>query len=258
MSNTRYIRFDSLTAMENFCKDSMFESSDADFIGREIHSLDEGISASRSAWEEGLKMYRELYDQLKEAITIELKDSRRKVSFSSNDGDDVDYDRLMAGQQEFWRTSEREATVAPTTVTIMVHTTTPGGWTPEKAMWRGLAGVVCAEILEAAGHQVEIWTVGCNNFKTRTVDHCLLKGCSDRLDISSLINALSTWYHRTVRFTSLFTVKGSKGSLPIGQLLPEDLDHITPDENRILISGITSFDSAVALVKHEFSGIEEA
>lgn len=255
---TRYVRFDSLTALEEFCSKEMYERNNSDFVGRDIRSYDEAITYSRKVWTDGITLYDRLYAQLKDAIKLELKSSKRKTSFSADDGDNIDYDRLIAGEQEFWRKSQRESTEGPTTVTVMVHTTTPGVWNAEDAMWRGLAGIVIAELLEEAGHQVEIRTVGANDFHTKTVTHCLLKSCSDPLDRSSMINALSTWYHRTIRFNSLFTINNRKGSLPIADLDQDDLDQITPDLNRVLISHISSFNGAVELVKAEIERLETA
>jgi hypothetical protein len=256
--NTNYVRFDSLTAMEDFSNKRFFQSERASWVGRNLPDYDSAIKASREVWIDGINLSDEMYQKLKDAVTIELKDSKRHIVFSANDGDDVDYDRLMSGQQEFWRTSMRDDSDGPTTATICVHTTTSYNWSAEQAMWRGIAGVVAAEILEEAGHQVEIWAVGSNAFKTRSVDYCLLKSCSDPMDRSSLINALSTWYHRTVRFTALYTIDGKRDYLPISPLYPADLDMITKDHNRILISDVNTFNGAVELVKAEITRISES
>ena len=251
---TRFIRFDSLTALEEFCNKNYFLKNSSEFVGRPISTYEEALHASNRVWTKGIELYDSLYNQLKDAIKIELKSAKRKIAFSADDGDDIDYDKLIGGEQEFWRTSKRESTDAPTTVTVMIHTTTPGRWKAEDAMWRGLAGIVIAEILEEAGHQVEIRSVGANDFKTKTVTHCLLKSVSQPLDRSSLINALSTWYHRTIRFNSLFTITGSKNSaLGIATLSQDDLDQITPDDNRVLISHIRTFDAEMERLEESVS-----
>ena len=76
--------------------------------------------------------------------------------FSEDNGDELDYDRLRDGR-DFWRTSRRENTHGPSTITIVVNVGAGCRVKHEDILWRGAAAIALATRLEEAGYRVEIW-----------------------------------------------------------------------------------------------------
>ena len=252
----------SLADMEKTILRDRFESGKSDFVGRNINTFDQAMEAAHSNWEEGLDIATKLYKRMKELIKIEIKSSKRKLVFNADDGD-VDIDRLMQGDANFMRKSVRVDTTGPGEFSVVVQTTTPWSKTSTECMWRGMAAISAVEILEEAGHKVTLYAIGKNALTTGThVCHCTLKPAGMPLDRSSLINALSGWYHRTVRFNHLYSIgSGTDESLTIVPIVADDLDAVTPDSNRIYVSDVYDIDDAISLVSRslaEFGLMDDA
>lgn len=254
MLNPKFINFDSLTAMENFTQKRLFQACGSSFVGRNLKTFEDALNASKDIWTEGMEIGEDVYQQLKSEIEIELKNCKRKVKFNPEDGDEIDLERLYAGQ-DFWRTSERDGD-APGEFSVAIQTSTPWTKTPYEAMWRGIVGVIVAEILEEAGHRVRIVGVEKTDLTRIGVNVIAveLKGFADPMDRSSLINGLSGWYHRTVRLATMATANGiwdSRG-FPIEHVFASDLDTVLGEtENRMFVSDVYTRGESVRMVTDE-------
>ena len=242
---------------------SQANSKDYNYWGgadRYLPTWKAACEAAASLWEEGQKVFQRFTEDLMAADLPEPKDRRRRVRFHEDDGDELDLDRLRSGQS-YWRQSTRETCEGPQTVTVIADAGAPARYDSMDLLWRGAAAVALTYVLEQKGFRVELWATTCGN-RLRNRDNLLVTACrlkrpEDPLDVSTLINAMSGWYYRTLVFCLFFelcrkadgTLRENKGmSRP---LLPEDLTAITTDERRIYSSGVFTQDGALALIRAE-------
>lgn len=224
-----------------------------DRIGFE--SLADVMTSVRTAWPEGLAILDRMLEDLRHAALPTPKSRKRKMRWSSESGDELDLDRLRAGQ-DYWRTTRREMQTGPSTMTVLVDVGANCNVAAEDILWRGAAAVALTQILEAAGYRVELWSVIRSRelFNSDTTDGvvgCCLKRTEDPLDVSTLINAVSGWFFRTVGFLSL-TLGNKSYDACLGQCqVPRkpDVDNLTADERRVMVYGAFDYNSAVALIK---------
>jgi hypothetical protein len=225
-----------------------------EWVGRPFGTWSEVYSAARSPWAEGVKTVERMETELQGAKMPKPKCRRRRTRFVEDNGDELDYDRLRDGRA-FWRTSRREQGSGAQTVTIIIDVNAAFKIKHKDILWRGAAALALTRILEEAGFRVEIWlTHRANNVyfvKRRWHGHChavCLKRPSDPLDVGTLVSACSGWLYRTL----MFRAKGIGNHVPTDGLgspvkpATLDLDEITRDPNRILISGAYSYGDAVA------------
>ena len=109
-----------------------------------------------SGWTDGASRLQALTD----GINIPpVKSTRRKARWSDN-GCEVEMQRVWSGQfdQAFRRTT-RESAKAPSKIRIVCENAVTGGTDATSAFWTGAAAVALADILSAAGHNVEIVNV---------------------------------------------------------------------------------------------------
>lgn len=190
--------FDSMTDVVSYVNPNLFEKHRASFIGEELNTWDSVQERSRSDWEEGMEILHMYIDRLSKIEIPKIKSHKRKTTFNETDSDEMDYDRMREGQA-FWRKSEREETHGPTTVTIVIDTTTAASQDVENILWRGAAAVALTQLLEVKGYSVELWVVNGSNLyddkpgkSVQTA--CCLKRCSDPLDSSTFINTVACWF----------------------------------------------------------------
>jgi hypothetical protein len=231
---------------------------DVSFTGRNLHNWAGVKRANRSAWADGLEVLERMLRDLDEAPIDRPKSRRRRTRFNEDNGDEVDYDRLRSGQP-FWRTSRREFARGPATVTVLVDVGANCNVNHEDILWRGAAAIALAKRLEAAGYRVELWSICLSEYlwaRGRSMDTAVmnavcLKRPSDPLDESTLISAVSGWFFRTAHFRAWCS-----GSHRVHRALghhrgpkPGELDHVSRDQNRIVIKGAFSYEAAVAKVR---------
>lgn len=237
------------------------------FIGRDLAGWEAAYQAAREPWAEGLDVLDRMLRDLDEATLPKPTSRRRRTRFAEDDGDELDYDRLRSGRA-FWRTSRRQNTRGPATITILVDVGANCSTNHLDILWRGAAAVAMTEKLEAAGYRVELWLVdrsvgvwrksSNNRFDRDGVTAVCLKRPGDPLDTSTLISAVSGWFYRSVMFRAFclgcpgtFEVKPS-----LGRAFPpteQDLDQITPDRKRVLIAKAFTYQAAVNQVREKLN-----
>jgi len=236
------------------------------FIGRKFRFWTEVDEAAQTAWDDGLEIVDRMLGDLADASLPRPTSRRRRTRFAEDDGNELDYDRLRSGQP-FWRTSRRENTRGPATITIIVDVTAHCGVRHKDILWRGAAAIALTKLLEAAGYRVELWAVGVSQdtWRRSTTDTpneftaVCLKRPGDPLDISTLVSGVSGWFFRTVFFRAKYLGR-EKVKMGLGtprKPTPKDLDHITTDANRVLISGAFDYDAAVSKVRAALQTLTE-
>ena len=233
------------------------DPSREDFIGRAFDTWQDAADAANGNWVEGHSMLKGMIDELKKVSLPKPVDRRRKVNFNAHGGDEVDLDRLRAGQMEFWRTAKRQKADGPQTLTLLVDATAPYNMEWKDAAWRGAAAIALCYLLEEAGYRVELWSVqGSKAYgQTTQITGTILKKHSDPLNQSSLLNAVSTWFYRTITFRNI--LENSNGGYCKSSLgachtpSPRQLDEFTTDPNRVYVSHCFSKRNAVQIVERE-------
>lgn len=240
--------FDSATEAIQTCNGGTFQSNE-DKLGRKLPTWAKVIEAVDQPWKEGLEAVQKFIDKLEEQPLPEIKRVTRRTRFDEDDGDEIDLDRMRAGQP-YWRVSRRETTVGPTEVTIVVSLAAEKTVSPTDILWRGAAAIAMADILERQGFSVAIWAVQCScpyeaDQHQRLTVAVPLKAHGDRLDLSTLVNTVSGWFYRSVLFTLIRTLVARQGrQIAKGLGTPEapyiaDVDLFADQTNRLYAAHCT-------------------
>lgn len=268
-NRTQYFSFDSVEELLNATGDgasarvlrsidkSCVSPTRSHFIGRTFSDWAEVYGAARTAWDEGLATLESMVQELGAVAMPKPKSRKRRPRFDEAAGDDIDYDRLRAGQ-DFWRLTRRESSDAPATLTLFVQVSTSAHRDASTILWRGAAAIVLTKLLEDAGYRVELWAVekthGCYSARSNWPHQCTgvcLKRTGDPLDTSTLINAVSGWFFRTMFFRakclSPYVVEGGLGSPEVPTT--GDLDQFSTDARRHLVAEIWDRDAAIKLIR---------
>lgn len=227
-----------------------------DFVGRYFTQWSDVVKATRLLWAHGVQTVDKMAEELVRSDIPTPKDRRRRLRFNEYDGDEVDLDRLRAGQP-FWRCSARETVDGPVTINVFVDTTTPCDEDHSNILWRGAAGIALAIVMESVGYRVRLWCVqGSEGYHDkRQFTGTLLKEADQPLDKSTLANAVSGWFYRTVTFRNIdvnalgLQVQMGYGScvIPTAEILAEMSDQ----DNDIFVSGVYSYTGALDVVRDE-------
>jgi hypothetical protein len=183
-------------------------AEDADFIGRQFNGWSDLLSKANANWPEGQEIIARMLEEMAGCELPASASVRRKARWAE-DGDELDKDRLRAGQQDCWRAMARQSCRQPRTLSIVVNVVTPYSRESQEAMWRGVAGAVLANILEQAGYRVEFWAVQYGNNAygdgLDTLQAVCVKRADQPLDLPTLVNTISGWFYRTLFFQSYHT-----------------------------------------------------
>jgi hypothetical protein len=261
--------FDSMQQVEDYLNPTHWNKNNpsSDWVGRGgLKNYEDYCRATKNPWEEGIATMNRFINRLKNVEIPRLKDRQRRCKFNEFEGDEIDYDRLYSGQS-FFRKAERETVAGPSSVTIVIDTTTESFRRSQDILWRGASAVALATILEAKGIRTEIWVVNGSQLYRENNDAvmtaCCLKRTSDTLDTSTLVNTISGWCYRSCVFAMLRTIAYDNGFNPkpsLGHIEPptlRDLEKVTPDQAVIYSSGVFNFDAACKLMEHELGKIAE-
>jgi hypothetical protein len=203
-------------------------------------------------WLHGLRVIQDMRKELAKLKLPQPLSVRRVPSFSSDRGDEIDYDRLRSGQ-DFWRTCSREDARGPKLVTVLTDVTTSAYVDSEEILWRGAAALAMTDVLERQGYRVELWgfhhvsddgyTDGSGLFGA-----VKFKDAGKPLNVTALACGVSGWFYRSVFFQSYYLAKNTPtsglGHVAHG-LYPWQRDLITTEENPVVLMDVWSKESAV-------------
>lgn len=236
---------------------------ESDWVGRKIEKNwdgDRGLTTmANTGWDDGLKIIDDMMRELTDAVTQKPKTRRRRRRWSDEGGDDVCYDRLRAGQDRFWVDREKRECSGPGTATVLLNVCAHSGWKSKDILWRGAAALCITELLTDAGFNVEVvvgavssqcFTDGTDAFTAVTV-----KRANDRLDRSSLTNAVSGWFFRSVMFAAWQVGEQNGRTADSGLGYPKPLnqdmiDLMTGDERAVIVEEIFSKEDAIEMVRN--------
>lgn len=238
------------------------------WIGRDFGKWSDVFTAARSPWPEGVEVVERMVADLDDAQLPKPTSRRRRTRFDEGNGDEVDYDRLRVGQP-FWRTTRRQSTRGPQTVTIVVDVNANMKIPHRDILWRGAAAIAMTRILEAADFRVELWIIhkARNCYRVQPwqgdshVTAVCLKRAGDPLDVATFTAAVSGWFYRSL----LFGAKAVGKYKPVKTLgspsapWPRDLAHLFPGREPIVISGTYSYHGAVYVARaalERLAGVE--
>jgi hypothetical protein len=184
-------------------------------------------------WEAGVRVVEEMMRKLDKAKLPRPESIRPRKVFREDDGQSVDIDRLWEGQP-YWRGLQRQKVGGPRVISLLVQIGANGYVDSQDLLWRGATALCVAKKLEDAGYRVEILGYDYGLYALASGRHCCqatwVKRSQDKLNIPSLVNALSGWYFRTVNFGSLSLVPDDMPGPGFGSettITPEILQHLT-------------------------------
>lgn len=248
------------------CRQESGTENFGEFTGKDFSTWEELQEFTKSVWEDGLQELEMFVERLRKTEIRPIKSHKRTVVWGPT-GDELDIEKLQAGDPNCWKSYAREKTDGPTSLTIIIDTSTPWHVHSADILWRGAAAIALTHILEEKGYSVELWVVaGSHLFASKPypcVQACCLKKTSDPLDAATLVNTVAGWFYRTVTFTLMRTIcakthetrAGGYGS--VYTCNEDDLDQITPDALRIFSAGVFTFNGAVSLMEAQLGKLAD-
>lgn len=181
----------------------------SEFIGRYFISWEDCFKKSHEPYQDGIDTVMHMIEEIEngDMPLPKPKNIKRRGIWSEDDGDDVSLDRMRNGDA-FWRKMQRREVTGSQTVSVFCTVNAPGSYDSSKLLWRGVAAIVLAHLLEKAGYRVELFGVQYNMDTFTNHDSlfasCCLKRANQPLDIASITNAISGWFYRTVWMQSIY------------------------------------------------------
>jgi hypothetical protein len=234
-------------------KGRVHEMGPARWVGREIDGWKDAMRKAKELWADGVEIIKRLAEEAKANVTSKPVSRKRRTAWSEDGGDEIDMDRLRAGQAA-WLECRRQSVSAPQVVSLVIDVTASARVRPEYIMWRGAAALVIADLLESAGFNVEIVAAFRSYKAFRNGNNYFLayrlKRPDQPLDLATLVNAVSGWFFRTVVFQTMYAER----SLPrnnLGQpmrISAEAASEAGCSEAPIIIDNVWTQDDAAQLV----------
>ena len=259
--------FESLKAFTNLLEQNKacyyYTKNAASWVGRYLPTMDSALEAVSNKWDTGVQicdaMVREIADKVK---NIQTTDNRRRTKFQ-NEGDEVDFDRLRAGQ-DYWRQTKRENISQTGTVQIVTDLSANRSYSADEMLWRGASAIALAYILESRGFRTQICVMaGSIRHDVKNPEHKYalfleLKREQDPCDITSMINVAAGWFYRSLGFSfKKLLVRQKSGKLHDQLGIPNTPNQSCIDKaigencNRITITHVFSPGAAINLVEDE-------
>jgi hypothetical protein len=168
------------------------------FPGRKGKSWNDLEGFFHSPWVEALARVQYVQDAIRASGMPEPKSVKRKPYINETAGE-VDIDRAMKGDPEYFRSFRRQSTKSPTSIALVTNLDSPASVNPSGLFFRSTACIAATDILEELGFSVEIWVWcrGDNVFKKpnhRQFTAIRLKKQGEQCDKAALVETLSAWY----------------------------------------------------------------
>jgi hypothetical protein len=238
-----------------FERGRVYEFNSAKWIGREFDGWKDAMQKAKELWADGVAIIKRLAEEAAASVASRPTSHKRRTAWSEDGGDELDVHRMRSGQAP-WQECRRQSVSAPQMVSIVINVSASANVPTENIIWRGAAALVIADLLEAAGFNVEIVGVFHSYRGFRNGNHYLLayrmKRLDQPLDIATLVNAVSGWFFRTVILQTMYDER----CLPrdgMGQPMRLDGDAVAREagcsENPIIIDNVWNQNDAAALVR---------
>ena len=126
-----------------------------------INSINHARKYVSEGWREGADRAMSLVSDVYAKCTIPEPKDVRRTQVWSDEGDELDYDKLMSGELDtMYRTTKKEGRATFPTATLLVNWGGLGSVKSGDLFWGGAVAIILTDILENAGYRIEI--VGCN------------------------------------------------------------------------------------------------
>ncbi len=215
------------------------------FTGRTFDSWEQLREETSKPWREGMELVQQMMDKIKQQVTLTPKDIRRKMRFDEIEGE-VDVDRAMRGEYDFYRRPHRQMRVSTRNVALLSNIGNTANYKPAQIFWRGVAATVILDILEEAGYRCELWLYntaqnafgysGYSSWRSRTTLRAAssdsftavrVKACEDPINLDLTVNAMSAWFFRIILFSFRASIPGhSVGGCSSQPILDPYIEHI--------------------------------
>jgi hypothetical protein len=239
-------------------------AGDSGFIGRRFTGWADAVAKLGEAWPEGLDEVQWMLFELRKVALPPVKCQKRRPRFS-DDGDEVDQDRLRCGQ-EYWRSMRRESVAGPQTFCIVTDMSTSCKKDARDILWRGAVAIIIADLLEEQGHRVELWAacreVRAYKDRSNNFQAVCLKRADRPVDISTLTNAVSGWCYRTLFLQERASEPRSKMMSHAGfpTVLSADVPQVAQlaGNSRLLtVAGVFSREAALAFAAQTIESLNQ-
>lgn len=211
---------------------------DVDWMG-----LDGQINVGESAFDCTSRLVRDGYpagvkmiEAVSKNVTAPTPMSVRRVPKWSNNGDDVDMQRIWNGDLDTaWRTTHRASRRGPQRVRVLIDSIAEGGASAKSMCWRGVAALKLADMLTEAGYSVQVESViqckdsfSSNKYKLRTI----VKEYEQPLDMMTLAatTALPAFFRSLVHTWGLAAANYARPGVSYN-VEPADVDSFNDDDD---------------------------
>jgi hypothetical protein len=264
-------RFDSLAEMtDEVRKDAKGREENrhirmkgSQWVGRTFSGQWDGSNGLQttvnSSWQDGLSIMGDMMDELRDAVTAKPVSRRRRRTWSDDSGDDLCFDRLRSGREDFWVRVERQTLPGPATATVLVNIGANQGRQSREILWRGAAALCLIELLEDAGYSVEFWIVQKSRRAfTNDTDSLVgvrAKSAQQPIDRSTLINAVSGWFFRTIGFggeqlgCEEYGLTASCGLGSATTISSDEVEQLTTDDKAVVVDDVWNQSAAIDKVR---------
>lgn len=215
--------------------------------GRTFRAWHDFSDAIDDAWGYGNQTVLEMLKDLVVSIVTKPRTRLRVMASGFDDGDDIDFDKLLAGEP-FWKKLTKRDDTGPVTVCFISDVGSPYTKSAEEVLWRGALTVALVDILENAGYRAEIWV--CRNSSHSYTDGfgeftaVRIKTGQHPLDMSSLVNSVSAWFYRIAMFSNYYMECHRPEPNPnLGMALPIDdaaIEKIAGSERSVIVQDVWS------------------
>lgn len=232
-----------------------------------IASLKEAADLLDRGWPEGsekaLDMARDLEDLCPPAAT------RKRVMRWREQGDELDADRLLAGQlDQAWRSTERRVKIGTNTVlTVACSWGVNGSIPPDQLFWSGAAALALTELLENAGYSIDLWaidTVAWWKWDRFAVSAVQIKAPGETVRAGAIAALLShPGIYRTLGLAATAQVPWDVGTgfgsaIDIDEILTAMLDSDAIEHPDVVIPKMKNEEQAVAFLRKTITDINRA
>ena len=133
-------------------------SRKAKFVGKAVSTIGDIAREANNQWPDGQKALNTMVEDLLSQDLPDPIDARRKQIWA-DDGDELDYDKMLNGEENCFRKATRELTHGETTLTIFVDISCSAAVDTMNVLWCGAAAIALASRMEEMGYRVEIFVV---------------------------------------------------------------------------------------------------
>lgn len=267
----------------NFNPGCLVRWEDQENCGRRFTSWIDPFVKAMGVWDYGMKTYAEPCLNAMANREIHVESVMRQQQWS-NDGDEVDWDRMRwSGREDYFRRVHRTKGIKSTAVTLVVEQSFSRTLDPSTICWQAAAVVTAGQLLEKAGYNVEVLSMICSQVVMDTRQHdqtfpiegvfpnglinSLVTTCVKRAEepwcLPTVFNALSGWFYRT----AVLSAESLNPYAPTDDIIgyvrsarKAEIKHVSPARLGAMVrSGAHwSFDEAMQCVEAIIETIEAA